>query len=176
MRCLSNTLRGQKGSVLAVGLLTLALLTLIGIAATTTSTLESQVAGNDRQQKEAFYAAEVALVVGENVVATLPNRAELQEDTKPGRYARGTQPAWDELNWDDTDSEAVLTDAIPQGLRQVAANPRYTIEERLFRRDSYTIGIGVPTGVYQFNITGRGTGGDATAEAVLQTIFAMRYD
>ena len=37
-------------------------------------------------------------------------------------------------------------------MNHVAVPPRYTIEERDFRRDSLTTGIGVPTGVYLFTV------------------------
>jgi hypothetical protein len=45
---------------LIVSLLTLALLTLIGVAATTTTTSDMHVAGNEKSYKLAFYAAEAA--------------------------------------------------------------------------------------------------------------------
>ena len=41
-------------------MLILLLLTLIGIAVTNTSTIEIQISGNDRVQKQAFYNAEAA--------------------------------------------------------------------------------------------------------------------
>lgn len=55
-----HLLHKENGSVLVVGLLMLALLTIIGIAASTTSTTEIQIAGNQKFSKSAFYAAEAA--------------------------------------------------------------------------------------------------------------------
>jgi type IV pilus assembly protein PilX len=55
-----DTLKGENGSVLVVALMMLVLLTLLGISATTTSTIEMRVAGNERVYKDNFYAAEGA--------------------------------------------------------------------------------------------------------------------
>ena len=55
-----SVLNNEQGSVLIVSLLTLALLTLIGVAATTTTTSDMRVAGNEKSYKLAFYAAEAA--------------------------------------------------------------------------------------------------------------------
>ena len=50
--------RNQRGNSLVVALLMLACLTLLGIAALKTSTVELQISGNDRVAKKAFYAAD----------------------------------------------------------------------------------------------------------------------
>ena len=64
--------RNEEGVVLVLCLITLVLLTLIGISATTTSRLEAEISGNDKTYKEAFYAAEMSLTVGETVVIACP--------------------------------------------------------------------------------------------------------
>jgi hypothetical protein len=48
----------EKGTALIVALLILVLLTLMGISATTTSTIEVQMAGNEKFYEMAFYSAE----------------------------------------------------------------------------------------------------------------------
>ena len=53
-------LKNEKGSVTVLAMVILALLTLLGIAATTTSSLEVQIAGNELRHKLAFYASEAA--------------------------------------------------------------------------------------------------------------------
>jgi len=50
----------EAGSVLIVSLLILVLLTIIGIAAMTTSTIELKISGNEKAYKLALYAAEAA--------------------------------------------------------------------------------------------------------------------
>ena len=54
----SGSLANEDGSVLVLALAMLTLLTLIGISATTTSTIEIQVAGNEKLHTQNFYLAE----------------------------------------------------------------------------------------------------------------------
>jgi Tfp pilus assembly protein PilX len=171
----------DRGSALVIGLLTLALLSLLGSAATTTSRTEIQIAGNDKSYKEAFYTAEVALTAGEMVVEKLLTRAALDEEDTPGHYGEpgsaDAQPDWHDMTWDDTDSAKVVTDDMPSGLAEHGAVARYTIAQRNFIRDSLTTGMGPPTGIYNFNVTGLGTGNSTNAaETALQTIYSKRYE
>ena len=53
-----NRLGREDGSVLVITLMMLAFLSLLGVSATTTSTIEVQIAGNDRNFKRNFYKAE----------------------------------------------------------------------------------------------------------------------
>jgi hypothetical protein len=50
----------EKGSVTVLAVVILMLLTLLGIAATTTSSIEVQIAGNELRHKLAFYSAEAS--------------------------------------------------------------------------------------------------------------------
>jgi hypothetical protein len=54
----------QEGTVLIVALLMLVLLTVIGISAGTISSIDLQIAGNDKFYKTAFYAADGGTEVG----------------------------------------------------------------------------------------------------------------
>lgn len=169
----------DRGSVLVIGLLTLALLSLLGAAATTTSRTEIQIAGNDKSYKEALYTAEVALTAGEMVVEQLLQRVDLDEESIDGHYGEddAEQPAWnDPAAWDDEHSVKMATDAMPTGLAALDTTARYTVAQRSFTRDSLTMGIGAPTGLYTFTISGRGSASKETAETVLQTIYSKRYD
>jgi len=58
MGILSSTIKNESGSVLIIALLILVLLTIIGISASTTSTIDIQIAGNEKLYKIAFYAAD----------------------------------------------------------------------------------------------------------------------
>jgi Tfp pilus assembly protein PilX len=51
-------LRDERGNALVVALLMLVVLTLLGIAALSTSTVELQISGNDKVTKKAFYSAD----------------------------------------------------------------------------------------------------------------------
>ena len=165
----------QNGSVLVIGMLTLAILSLIGIAATTSSSIEAEISGNDRVHKEAFFATEVGLTVGEESIQDLIKRQDFDEGTIAGHYGEGEQPAWNDLIWDSNDSVDV-TDPLPEGLSYVAEQPSYTLEQRSYKRDNLTLGIGVPTGVYYFNVTSRGKGSRKSAEVILRSIYAKRFD
>jgi hypothetical protein len=61
-------LNNNRGSALVVALLMLVVLTLIGISATTTTTFELQIAGNDKLYKRAFYAADGATEMGGELI------------------------------------------------------------------------------------------------------------
>jgi hypothetical protein len=58
MRDIDYTIANDRGSALVLALLVLVLLTLMGISATTTSTIEVQMAGNEKFYELAFYTAE----------------------------------------------------------------------------------------------------------------------
>jgi len=166
--------RNEEGVVLVLCLITLVILTLIGVSMTTTSRLEVEISGNDKTYKEAFYAAEMSLTVGETVVNSLINRVDLAEGTTPGRYVKGTQPAWAQLVWDNAQSAVV--NPVPSGLIKVSDPPRYTIEERDFRRDSLTVGIGITTGTYLFTVKSQGTGTSKAAHVLLESVYVKRYN
>ena len=68
MTTFSATLGNEKGSVLVVGMLIMVLLTVIGIAATTTTSIEVNIAGNNRWYQVAFYAAEGGTETGIELV------------------------------------------------------------------------------------------------------------
>ena len=53
-------LENEKGSVTVLAVVLLMLLTLLGMAAISTSSIETQIAGNELRYKQAFYAAESA--------------------------------------------------------------------------------------------------------------------
>ena len=57
-----HLLENEKGSIIVLAVIMLFLLTMFGIAATTTSSIEVQIAGNELRHKLAFYAAETSKV------------------------------------------------------------------------------------------------------------------
>lgn len=63
-----KTFNNEKGFVLITSLLILVVVMIIGIAATNTTILEEQIAGNDRVTKETFYASEGGLHIGAEIV------------------------------------------------------------------------------------------------------------
>jgi hypothetical protein len=57
-----DTISNESGFALVAALLILAVMTIIGIAATTTSTIEMQIAGNENQYTGTFYNNEGVLI------------------------------------------------------------------------------------------------------------------
>ena len=58
-----SLLRNEDGSIMVIALVLLVLLTFLGMSATTTSTIEVQIARNDRLYKQNFYLAEGAALL-----------------------------------------------------------------------------------------------------------------
>ena len=61
MKSLARQLRNEEGSVIVVALMILVVLTIIGISATDTTTVELQIATNDKFHKIAFYNADAGV-------------------------------------------------------------------------------------------------------------------
>jgi hypothetical protein len=61
-------MRGEQGFVLVTALLIMLVLTIIGIAVTTNTSIELQVAGNDKVHKKTFYEAEAGAMLGVEVI------------------------------------------------------------------------------------------------------------
>ena len=64
MKKTTDMVTNERGSLLVIALIVLMMLTLIGIAITTTASLELQIAGNDRLHKTAFYKADGGTEIG----------------------------------------------------------------------------------------------------------------
>jgi len=62
---------GEQGSVMVVALVILVLLTIIGISATTTTNIETQIAGNEKVQKIAFYAADSGVPTSAKLISNM---------------------------------------------------------------------------------------------------------
>ncbi|BCR03312.1 hypothetical protein DESUT3_03810 [Desulfuromonas versatilis] len=81
-------LGNERGAMLVIAVLVLALLTVIGMVATTTSTIELQIAANERNHQKAVYAAESGI---SHMVALLQSR--LVEGNQ-ANIASGNPPNW----------------------------------------------------------------------------------
>jgi hypothetical protein len=82
-------LRNQKGAALITAMVVLALLTVIGMAATNTSMLETMISATERSRSEAFYAAEAGV---EHLRRNLKN---VFIEKNMAKFATGTDPDWD---------------------------------------------------------------------------------
>lgn len=82
-------LKNDEGAVLVIAMLVLLLLTLMGKVATTTSTVEMGIAGNERFYKKTLYAAETGLGHVREML-----QAEFRNSNR-ARIASGQYPDWD---------------------------------------------------------------------------------
>ncbi len=168
----------QYGSVLIVSLLMLLVLTLIGITAMSTSTLEEKMAGNSRDQNLAFQAAEAALRDAEAYVESIAAVAAF--NGAGGLYNVTTALApniYSDATWTGGAPIAYRGSAIPG----VNTQPRYIVEfvsttgntnPELESCYGCSSGAGVITNV---RITARGTGGSDAATVILQEYYSKRF-
>lgn len=194
-------LHRQHGSVLLISLLMLVILSLLGTLATTSSRIESQITTNDKTYKDAFAAAEYALVMGEmRVERDFRNDVALEmhaaDNTLDGLYGRDERPAWSSLRWDsfsrgtEGGAETVAMTRIPAGMLHIASSrnpdspdqmlPRYVLEPMAPLRYNLRIGTGVPAYVSRFAVSARGLGAANSAlgqgrptQVLLQTTYTM---
>ena len=121
----------QKGSALIFSLIILLVMTIIGISALGTTTLEERMAANDRNQRVAFQAAEAALTEGERDLAGINNNnnnyfgvggmKEKFSGATVGYYESGAMSS----DW-DTSSDCIATTV--QGYNS-NTTPCYKVEE-----------------------------------------------
>ncbi len=172
----------RRGQVLVISLIVLLLLTIIGVTAMRTTTLQERMAGNLRDQTLAFQAAESGLrdaeqwlddQVTEPVPVSPPCPSGqtchvYEADSLTDLLSR--DPAWWEANGIEYGTEG-STD-----IAGVAADPRYVTESEAFIRDSLRIGHEVATGRNVYRSTARATGGSANAVRTVQGTYVRRFN
>jgi type IV pilus assembly protein PilX len=156
----------QRGAVLVIGLIFLAMLTLLGVAAYSTATQEEKMAGNARDAMRAFEAAEASLRDCEAVIGgfgALPTF-----DGTGGMYpaAPSNQPSvWETVNWNSPSAVRVLANALPD----VRQQPRCVIEQLVVLDGKPVDGPQsgpqqrIPEIVYRVTAQGYGAYGNTTA-------------
>jgi len=159
------TPRGQSGAALMVALVMLLVLTVLGVTAIRTTTLQEKMAGNMRDANLAFQAAEASLRDGETLVrgAVLPpfdgTNGLLQVEPDAGR-----PEFWSTYNWANS--------RVTAGVNYVAAPPNYVVEELPpvpVEGGSERFGPLPDVGFYR--VTARGFGGTTDAVSILQTVY-----
>ena len=165
--------RRQQGVVLVVSLLMLLVLTLIGLAATRSTTLEERMTANQNDATVAFEAAEAALRDGEGQLssASQPN----YDGNAAGAYNASTMSS--SMTWHDptiwTDSTKVLM--YGGGITPTPVNkPSYFI----VKTSIVSVGEGGQSGDtpppqnYTYYIYAHGYGVN-NAEVVLQSVYSV---
>ncbi|UCE89955.1 MAG: hypothetical protein JSW10_03770 [Pseudomonadota bacterium] len=182
--------RAQRGAALVTGLILLVALTLVGLAATSSNSLEQRMAANMADYNQAFNAAETVM------------RVMQRELDRPGLAPQGVsdcsgQPAPCALNpkvlvdlygtdwwlhptvnhtWWDANGIAyneVTGDSLKsQGL--VNTEPHYVAEFQSDVKDSARLGHGGDGYTYYYRVTARGSGATDAAQAIIQSTAAKR--
>lgn len=177
--------RGERGAILVFCLIFLAVLTMMGIAAMESATLEERMSGNMRDHEVAFNAAESAMQAAEAWLVS--------QNTLPITSTNGSTPVWAEDSmdpdvadgyywWDHASINSTWwtnngTDI--DDVAQVSEQPRYVIEEyrTVDTGQSISLGSGEVTVPRIFHrITARGVGINPTTQAVVQSTFVQTYD
>ncbi len=156
----------ERGAVLITGLMILLILTLIGLAAMQTTTLQQKMAGNLGNRSMAFHASEAALRDGEAIVQTASLASF--DGLTPGLYSLTSPADIGALDWDASDSIAYTG-----SLGDLASAPRYIVEDLgplQTESDSFIAGAPVPED-NMFRVTARGVGGAPGAVAILQSTY-----
>lgn len=165
MRCIDRFNPRERGAALIVALVMLLIMTVLGVSAMRSTTLQERMAGNLRDGNLAFQAAEAALREGEDFLeGTLPPFAGasglLQMQDGAGQAA-----FWNAHDW----AANSRTGAAVVG---TTAAPRYVIEELPavpVEGGSERFGPLPEIGFYR--VTARAVGGTTDAVSVLQTTY-----
>jgi len=170
----------EKGTVLAISLIILLLISLIGITGVQVTSLEEKMAGNTKDLNLAFQAAEFGLREGESFV-----RAQTGSTVFAGSGGLlgevNDEPDFSNPeNWTDDNSNQVDSDFGPDG---VSEQPRYIIkligQTDLNNNQEGNLGnIGSDTSsggeLVNFRITAKGTGSNS-GSVVLQSYYVWQF-
>jgi len=158
----------QRGVTLVVSMIFLVLLTLLGITAMNTTSLQEKMAGNTRDLDVALQAAESALRKGEGYLAGLASNGL----APPPAAAGGSSGYWP-INtaqvWDDTWWNANSI-AYGGGLDPAVQDPRFVVEEDQQYKWNPTL---PPHYIHYYHITSRAHGTTTASQVMLEGTFRI---
>jgi len=172
--CRHGAARGgtrQRGTVLIVGLVFLALMTLIGVTAYSVATQEERMAGNARDRLRAFEAAEAALRDCEGHLGRpIPPQFSADGTADSGMYdtpAVDAADKWEAIAW-ATDPTRQLS-----GIDGVAEQPRCIVQRMARTRTTNpSLRAELPqASVFAYQVTARGVGANRNTVVLLQSSF-----
>ena len=180
--------RRQSGAVLITGLVLLLVLTLIGVTAMRSTTLEERMARNLREVNVAFQMSETGLSGGENWVNTSPVRpigiplAPKPDYVNNQVYALNNpyalslhEPDKNKAWWDlNATSDGLVVDPDLGGGYQLKSTPRFAVEEVGFVPDSLDLGLAPPPGRMYYRISATGVASRDVTQSIVQSTFAIR--
>lgn len=174
----------NRGVALFISLVLLLVLTIIGVSAVQTTTLETRMARNEHDSLIAFQAAESALRDAEVLLEGLVNTAAFNDAGANGLWTvpdLGDANRWEQAGvWNDgAGNREAPTDV---GI-VVAEPPKFMIEHvASVIREENAYQISDPYGgsaadrIEMFRITARGVGGSQNAQVLLQTTYGRILD
>jgi type IV pilus assembly protein PilX len=159
-----NCSNRQRGVALVMALVFLLLLTMIGIAAISSTTLQEKMAGNATDKNRSMQAADSALRAGEAWIDGQASGLAFQNMQQPT-----IPPIWETMNW--STGGTPLT-----GLTRLASDPRYVLEEidKIPDTGRMTNDYAPPPITYVHRITARGVGGTSAAVSMVQSTHEKR--
>jgi len=180
----------QSGAVLVVSLLLLLVMTILALSASQATRMQERMAGNSRDADLAFQSAEAGLRNGERLIddpaltsAPIPcstGRCRVFAlDVLPADLSAQPEAWWNANAWsyapDNTWNATPGTALAGTGLAR--RDPQFVIEEVEEVTDSLTIPpTGPPPSRIYYRITSAAQGGTNTAQAVVQSTFARRFN
>lgn len=161
----------QSGSVLVIALIFLLLMTIIGVTAMQTTTLQERMAGNTRDRNLAFQAAEAALREGERYLGTSAVVGPFNNTNGLYLPPGADQPErWASIDWlVDANSRSIAV-----ALDDVARQPRYIIEELPAGSSDSPQNLAADQALTEtrvYRVTAMGWGGNINTQVMLQTRF-----
>jgi len=184
---LQTSISRNRGMALFISLVLLLVLTIIGVSAVQTSSLETRMARNEHDVLLAFQAAESALRDAEAFLETVTSTAGFTADGNNGLWDEpdlGAPNRWEDPDldiWDeesegvveaDTDVGAVVADAPRYFIEHIASIER---EENAYQIDD-PYSLTATDRIEIFRITAQGVGGTANARVMLQTTYGRVLD
>lgn len=177
----------QTGAALIISLIILLVMTIIGVTAIQTTSLEEKMAGNIYDRNKAFQSAEAVVRDAELFLATIVSTAGFNgtnglygiADTEPDYTLSAT---WDPAT-SPVESRAYGTDTANTSHSGITTQPRYFV--KLVTCTTGTVGSGPQNiGSYgstnssadtkMFRITTRGTGGSDKSVVMIRSYFGRR--
>lgn len=169
----------QTGVALFISLVLLLVMTIIGVSAVQTTSLEERMARNARDRVLAFQAAESAIRDAETFLDGITNRSGFDDTGTDGLWNAadlGDPERWsDDSVWEDARTRSAAT-----ALAGLSAQPRYMVEyvatlvreENAYQQDSGPYGnSGGADTIDIFRVTALGQGGSETATVMLQSTY-----
>ena len=166
--------QGSRGVALFISLVLLLMLTIVGVSAVQTTTLEVRMARNEHDGMLAFQAAELALRDGEAAVDALAGIEGFVDSGANGLWTLAPPdqvPRWQLPGVWGTDSSATVAAPTPVGVGRGQPPPRFMIEHLTSMPQSAVDGESPGQTVTIFRVTARGVGATENTVTMLQSTY-----